>query len=103
MATEHDVTIDFPDEETEAEFSDIEKYYGGVRTVPETHPDPVHGYDVTAFNFYMDHDKFSERRIVQMYDMPGEVFENDNAQDRMEHFIANAKSKSTKKSKENEV
>lgn len=85
-ATLHDVKVEFPDPETTREFSDIEKYFRGVRQVPETRPDPVRGYDVKAFNFYMDHAKFTERRIIQMYDMPGEVFENDNAQDRMEHF-----------------
>lgn len=82
-AVSHDVKID---DYSEDEFADIEKYFRGSRTVPETRPDPVRGYDVTVFNFSMENDKFSEKRTVQMYDMPGEVFETNNAQDRMEHF-----------------
>ncbi len=86
MAVSHKIKTEFTSRETQLEFSDIEKYYRGVRTVPETRPDPVRGYDVTVFEFSLLHQNFPDPRIIQIYDMPGEVFENDNAQDRMDHF-----------------
>ncbi len=79
------IKVSFPNNEAEQEFTMIERYFKGERAVPETRPGREK--DVTSFNFFMDHDKFDVPRLLHIYDMPGEVFETDNAKERLDQFV----------------
>ena len=75
---------EFPDEDTEYLFEEVEKSFKGLRPIPATKPGQE--YDVTSFNFFIKNDKFDVDRYVHLYDMPGEVFETVNSKERLKHF-----------------
>jgi hypothetical protein len=78
------IDVEFPTQEAEIDFDEIEKCYKGIHGVGETRPGIA--YDVTSFNFFMKHAKLDVPRLMHLYDMPGEVFEQNNAKERLKHF-----------------
>lgn len=83
-ATLKGLTVDLPSKETENEFEEIRSCFLGRRMVTETRPGKE--YDVTSFNFMISSQKLDVPRQLHIYDMPGEVFEQGNAQERLKHF-----------------
>ncbi|SDA15438.1 hypothetical protein SAMN02910447_00929 [Ruminococcus sp. YE71] len=83
-ATKLGLTIKLNDKAMENEFEEIRSCFIGKRMVTETRPGKE--YDVTSFNFVIEHEKLSVPRLMHIYDMPGEVFEQSNAQESLKHF-----------------
>ena len=78
------IDVSFLSEREEKDFAEIEKCFKGIRMVNETKGSSDH--DVIPFDFFMKHKNFDVPRLVHLYDMPGEVFETNNAKERLEHF-----------------
>lgn len=83
-ATLKELKVDLPSKQTENEFEEIRNCFLGKRRVTETRPGKE--YDVTSFNFMLSSGRLDVPRQLHIYDMPGEVFEQGNAQERLKHF-----------------
>ncbi len=66
------------------DYDEIKNCYIGKRMVTETRPGKE--YDIFSFDFTVDHKSLDVKRQIHIYDMPGEVFEQSNAQERLQHF-----------------
>ncbi len=69
--TRCNIDYDFPDEETKIKFDEYEKAYIG-RPIAATQRGI--DADVTSFNMKLSQKSFSVERMMQIFDMPGEVF-----------------------------
>ncbi|MBP3271355.1 MAG: hypothetical protein J6M17_03895 [Ruminococcus sp.] len=83
-ATLRQLDVKLPSKEAENEFEEIRSCFLGKRVVTETRPGRE--YDVTSFNFIIKNKRLDVPRQLHIYDMPGEVFEQSNAQERLKHF-----------------
>lgn len=77
------IDYDFPGTAEEEEFKKVEAHYRGL-PIPAT----ARGADedVSAFGFFLRNSHFSADRLVRVYDMPGEVFMQSDAQEGWASF-----------------
>lgn len=80
------IDCEFPNEDYEKEFKKIESYYRGLQIPPTPHGAK---YDIITFSFFLKHKKFGVDRLVHLYDMPGEAFQNGDVQDGWQMYTFN--------------
>lgn len=82
----YDIDFEFPDPSYENEFKQIESYYRGLPISSTQHGSE---YDIITFSFFLKHKKFSVDRLIHLYDMPGEAFQNGDAQEGWHMYTFN--------------
>ena len=82
----YNIDFEFPSNEYENEFKNIENYYRGLRIPPTERGSE---YDIITFSFFLKHKKFSVDRLIHLYDMPGETFQRGNAQEGWQMYTFN--------------
>lgn len=74
----------FPDKRSEDEYEKSVRYYKGLDIIPETNRGS--DTDISTFSFSLENKKFSASRMIQIYDMPGEVFATEDAKEGWRNY-----------------
>lgn len=76
--------VSFPDKQSEDEYQHSVRYFKGLDIIPGTNRGVV--TDITTFSFALEHAKFDASRMIQIYDMPGEVFSTGEAREGWKNY-----------------
>ncbi|MBQ7264561.1 MAG: hypothetical protein IJS61_00510 [Firmicutes bacterium] len=76
--------VDIPVKVDQDEYGLIKECFIGKRLIAKTNVGAE--YDITSFNLLINSKELDVPRYMHLYDMPGEVFERNNAKERLTHF-----------------
>lgn len=76
--------FDFPDAGSKLEYENSLRCYLGTDIIAGTNRGTI--ADISTFSFSLESKKLGTPRMIQIYDMPGEVFESGDAKEGLEHY-----------------
>lgn len=83
-APSYGIVADFPDKDSQDEYTASCRYYEGKDIVPSTNS--TDKSDISTFCINLKSNSFVSDRMLQIYDLPGEHFTSGDAKESWEHY-----------------